>query len=93
MRPLAGNAFLRPLQNFRRCASSRLTSMRVAPRADQHLDHAADLLVDLLGRAVALAQQDRLGVEVVAGVHEVLDRGGHRLVHHLEAGRDDAGAR
>ncbi len=30
-------------------------------------------------------------LEVVAGVHEVLDRRGHRLVHHLQPGRDDAG--
>jgi hypothetical protein len=32
MRPLAGKAFLRPLQNFRRSASSRLTAMAVAPQ-------------------------------------------------------------
>ena len=38
-----------------------------------------------------LAEQDRRRVEVVAGVHELLDRARHRLVHHLEAGRDDAG--
>jgi hypothetical protein len=31
------------------------------------------------------------GVEVVAGVHEVFHRGRHRLVHHLQPGRDDAG--
>jgi hypothetical protein len=31
MRPLAGNAFLRPLQKRRRSASSRLTAMAVAP--------------------------------------------------------------
>mmetsp|Transcript_29715 Transcript_29715/g.46395 ORF Transcript_29715/g.46395 Transcript_29715/m.46395 type:complete len:222 (+) Transcript_29715:279-944(+) len=51
--------------------------------AAQHRLHAGDLLGHLLGRAVALAQQDGLGGEVVAGVDEVLDRGRHRLVHHL----------
>ena len=32
------------------------------------------------------------GVERIAGVHELLDRARRRLVHHLEPGRDDAGA-
>ena len=91
MRPDAGNAFLRPLQNFSRCASSlaHLEARRAAARSTASMRR--DLLAHLLRRAVALAQQDRRGVEVVAGVHEVLDRGGHRLVHHLQAGRDDAG--
>ena len=31
MRPLAGNAFMRPAQNFSRSASLRLISNRVAP--------------------------------------------------------------
>jgi hypothetical protein len=35
--------------------------------------------------------QDGLGGQVVAGMHEVLDRRGHRLVHHLQPRRDDAG--
>ena len=51
--------------------------------AREHVEHAADLFVHLFRRAVALAQQDRGRVQVIAGVHEVLDRGRHRLVHHL----------
>ena len=58
----------------------------------EHRDHAADLLLDFFRRAVALADQDRSGVEVVAGVDVVLDRRRHRLVHHLQAGRDDSRA-
>ena len=33
MRPLAGKAFLRPLQKRSRCASFSLASIRVAPQA------------------------------------------------------------
>jgi len=56
----------------------------------QHLAHAADLFFDFLRHAIALAQQDGFGREVVSGMDEVLDRRRHRLVHHLQAGRDDA---
>ena len=59
--------------------------------ARQHVEHAVDLLGHLFGRAVAFAQQDGRGREVVAGVHEVFDGRRHRLVHHLQPGRDDAG--
>ncbi len=91
MRPLAGNAFLRPLQKRRRSASFSAHGDGGGAGGAQHGAHAADFLFDLFGRAVALAQQDGFGREVVAGLHEVLHRGGHRLVHHLEAGRNDAG--
>ena len=60
-------------------------------RAAQHFAHVGDLFLDFLGRAVALAQQDGLGREVVAGLDEVLDGGRHGLIHHLQPGRDDAG--
>src|SRR5512134_3978984 len=60
--------------------------------AAQHAAHARDLLLDLLRGAVRFAEEDRGRVEVVAGADELLDRARHRLVHHLEAGRDDAGA-
>ena len=92
MRPLAGKAFLRPLQKRSRCASfsldldARRAAARAAPSAMRPISSSTSL-----GAAVALAEQDRGGVEVVAGVHEALDGGGHRLVHHLEPGRDDAG--
>ena len=69
---------------------SRDTASAVAPVARSTAFDALDLLGDFLRRAVGLAQQDRRGVEVVAGVHERLDRARGRLVHHLQAGRDDA---
>ena len=60
-----------------RSAGARLRratrAMRVAPRASQHRFHARDLVLDFLARAVGFAQQDRRGVEVVAGVDELLD--------------------
>ncbi len=58
-------------------------------RGPEHLGHARDLLVHFLGRAVRLAQQHRLRVEVVAGVHERLDRARGGLVHHLQRGGND----
>ena len=57
----------------------------------QHLTHAADFFFDFFGRAVALAQQNGGGAEVVAGVYKVFNGSGHGAVHHLESGRDDAG--
>ena len=55
-----------------------------------HLRDLLDLRGDLLLGAVALAQQDRRGLQRIAGVDELLDRLGGELVHHLEAGGDDA---
>ena len=57
----------------------------------EHRLHARDLVVDFLGRAVGLAQQDGRRLQVVAGVHELLDRVRRRPVHHLEPGGNDAG--
>jgi hypothetical protein len=57
--PAAGKAFLRPLQNFSRSASFALTSIAVAPQPSSTRACARSLLGHLLGRAVALAQQDR----------------------------------
>ena len=90
---------MRPRRGRRSCARSRTQALRLVlahrdgggAAAPEHLGHAGDLFLDLLRRAVALAQQDGLGAQVVAGVHEVLHRGRHRLVHHLQPGRDDAG--
>ena len=52
MRPEAGKAFLRPLQNFMRWASSRLTVIAVAGRP---LPRALDPLVVVAPLVVALA--------------------------------------
>ncbi len=53
--------------------------------------HDADQVVDLGGRAIQLADQQRLGVARVAGAAEILGRVDGRVVHHLEPARDDAG--
>ena len=53
-RPAAGNAFLRPAQNFRRSASDADTWQRVAPASRNGL-HARDLVRHLFGRAVGFA--------------------------------------
>ncbi|MNZ97488.1 hypothetical protein D3C78_1167290 [compost metagenome] len=57
----------------------------------QHGAHALDFLGHLFLGAVGLAQQDGFGREVVAGVDEVFHGRRHGLVHHLQAGRNDAG--
>ena len=57
----------------------------------QHRAHAADFFFDLFRCAVAFAEQNRLGIQIVTGVHKVFDRSGHGFVHHLQPGRDDAG--
>ena len=56
----------------------------------QHLAHAADFLFHLLRRAIAFAQQDGGGIQVVASMDKVLHGGSHGLVHHFQPGRDDA---
>ena len=49
-------------------------------------------MIDLGLRAVELDDQQRLDVERIAGMDELLDRVDRRAVHHLHAARDDAGA-
>ena len=92
MRPTAGNAALRPAQNSSRSSSEVETRHfgRAAVARDR-LD-ALQQMVDFGGRAVELDDQQRLDVERIAGVDELLDRVDRRLVHHLHAARDDAGA-
>ena len=58
-------------------------AMRAAPRVMRAISSATSS-----GGAVGFAQQDRRRVEVVAGVHELLDRARRRLVHHLQPGRE-----
>ena len=83
MRPLAG-AFLRPLQKRRRWPVP-LTEM-AAPCAAQH-GALMRPIPPPLRACRRLAQQDGLGVEVVAGLDEVLPAAVIGLVHHLQAGR------
>ena len=65
--------------------------MPVAPAPSSTARMRRDLLGDFVRRAVGLAEQDRRGVEVVAGLDEGLDGGRGRLVHHLQPGGNDAG--
>ena len=49
-------------------------------------------MVDFGARAVELDDQQRLDVERIAGMDEVLGRLDRRAVHHLHAAGNDAGA-
>ena len=49
-------------------------------------------MVDFHLRPIELDDQERLHVERIAGMHEFLGGLDRRLVHHLHAARDDAGA-
>ena len=92
MRPTAGNAALRPgpeqeplLFGARDAAGHGTADLRDC------LD-ARDQVVDLGLRTVDLDDQQRLDVERIAGMHELLDRVDRRPVHHLHAAGDDARA-
>src|SRR5450830_1392385 len=56
----------------------------------EHFAHAADFFFNFSVGAVRFAQQDRFGIDVVAGLDERLDHARTGLVHHLQSGRDDA---
>ncbi len=92
MRPIAGNAALRPDQNSSRCFSSFDTRISVAPASASTRVISAMSAATSSGVPSVSHQQHRRGVERVVGVHVLLDRAGGRLVHHLEAGGQDAGA-
>src|SRR5205814_8473222 len=62
-----------------------------AARARNRL-HALQQMIDFRGRPVELDDQQRLDIERIARMHELLDRVDRRLVHHLHAARNDAGA-
>ena len=70
---------------------ARAADVGRAARA-HHLDHPRGLVGDFLVRAVGFGQQDRLGFQVVAGVHDLLHGARGELVHHLEARGHDARA-
>ena len=92
MRPTAGKAALRPAQNSSRSASELELRSVVARLASASSDTLRDQVIDLDLRTVELDDQDRLDVDGVAGMDEFLDRMDGRPVHHLDAGRNDAGA-
>ena len=93
MRPTAGNAALRPAQNSSRSSSEVETpAASTARQSLRDLLDALDQMIDLGLRPVELDDQQRLDVERIAGMDEFLDRVDRRLVHHLHAARNDAGA-
>ena len=92
MRPTAGNAALRPAQNSSRFVLVlRHPAGRGVALAGDRID-LLDQVIDLRLPAVQLDDQQRLDVERIAGMHELLDRMDRRAVHHLHAAGDDAGA-
>ena len=92
MRPTAGNAALRPAQN----SSALVLRVRHPQRGRAarlgDLVDARDQVIDLGRGAVELDDQQRLDVERIAGVDELLGRVDRGPVHHLHAAGDDAGA-
>jgi hypothetical protein len=75
MRPTAGKAALRPAQNASRSASELLTrQVDEPPAAAMVLDDSLDQVVDLGRRAVEFDDQQRLDIERIAGMDEVLGR-------------------
>ena len=92
MRPTAGNAALRPAQNSSRSSSELETRKVTAPAVARDRLDAFEQMVDLGARAVELDDQQRLDVERIAGMDEVLGRVDRRAVHHLHAAGNDAGA-
>ena len=73
MRPTAGNAALRPAQNNSRSSSERDALHVDRAAVSRDLFDALDQMIDLGRRAVELDDQQRLDVERIAGVDELLD--------------------
>ena len=92
MRPTAGNAALRPAQNSSRSSSEFETLQRRSSGILGDLVDALDQMIDLGRRTVELDDQQRLDVERIAGVDELLGGVDRGLVHHLHAARNDARA-
>ena len=92
MRPTAGNAALRPAQNSSR-SSSEFDTLQLDARQSLAISvDPLDQVIDLGGRPIELDDQQRLDVERIAGVDELLGGVDRGLVHHLHAAGDDAGA-
>ena len=64
----------------------------VAPLLRAIASTAVDQVVDLDARTVEFDDQQRLDIERIAGMDEILGGVDRRPVHHLHAARDDAGA-
>ena len=87
MRPIAGNAALRPDQNRSRCFSSFETRISVAPALGQHAPDFRHVGGDFLRPAIRLAQQHRGRIERIVGVNVLVDGARRGLIHHFETGR------
>ena len=57
----------------------------------EHGLHARNFVDHFFRRAIRLAEQNRHGIDVVAGFDEGFDRPHCRLIHHLQTGWNDAG--
>ena len=92
MRPTAGNAALRPAQKRSRSSSLALTRQATAPQPRAIASTRRDEVIDLGRRPVELDDQQRLDIERIAGMDEILGGVDRGLVHHLHAAGNDAGA-
>ena len=92
MRPTAGNAALRPAQNKLRSASELEIWTGGRATAERDRFDALDQFVDLDAGTVEFDDQQRLDVERIAGMDKGLRGVDRRLVHHLHAAGNDAGA-
>ena len=92
MRPTAGNAALRPAQNRVALLFGGRNLQRGRAAAPRDRLDPLDQLVDLDAWAVEFDDQQRLDVERIAGMDEGFGGVDRRLVHHLHAAGNDAGA-
>ena len=92
MRPTAGNAAFRPAQNSSRSSSEFGDAAGHRAAFARDLLDALEQMIDFGARAVEFDDQQRLDVERITGMDEVLGGADRRPVHHLHAARDDAGA-
>ena len=92
MRPTAGNAALRPAQNSTPLVFGIRHPQRGRAARLGDLGDPLDQVIDLGRRPVELDDQQRLDVERIAGVDELLGGVDRGPVHHLHAAGDDARA-
>ena len=83
---------MRPAQNRLRSASELEIWQRGRAAAARDRLDALDQFIDLDAGAIEFDDQQRLDVERIAGMDEGFGGVDRRLVHHLHAARNDAGA-
>jgi len=52
-------------------------------RPKQDIAHAANFFFNFFGCAIAFAQQNSCGIQVITCVYKIFYRSGHGLVHHF----------